>query len=437
VNIGIYPPHINALPSIQLRRFKYVALWLDKETSFYHNKFREANIDLSKIDKLRDIKHLPFTTKVEVKAFPNAQIEWCPQSTLRKHTSSGTTGTPTTVSFTEIDLQVMSTIGARSLKLCGCDSSMTLQVNYGYGFFTGGLLFNEAARRLGMNILPQGAAPIPKSIETMQRYQPEAWCCTPTYAKRVCYHMQETDLTPSWQLGSHGAEVWTNETRKLIEDGLGSSYKAYDVFGLCEKGGPFVGHECPAQNGSHIWTDVFYLEILDEHGEDVSVGEVGDLVLSHLYPGGFATLRYETGDKAQLIADDDCSCFASGYPRIQVLGRKAKDEFKVGGSFMIRSDLENVAVHATRNLRTLFGKSIGEFRVELSTHKGVTHVEYHVEVSRSLISKQENDIKNVVRKASQQIIQRRFPIRLIPMGTYEQSLGKTQLIIDKRTITDQ
>jgi phenylacetate-coenzyme A ligase PaaK-like adenylate-forming protein len=104
---------------------------------------------------------------------------------------------------------------------------------------------------------------------------------------------------------------------------------------------------------------------------------------------------------------------------------------------MIRSDLENVAVNATRNLQALFGKNVGEFRVELSTHKGVTHVEYHVEVSHNLNSEQEDDVKNVVRKASQQIIQRRFPIRLIPMGTYEQSLGKTQLIIDKRTRTDQ
>jgi phenylacetate-CoA ligase len=414
-----------------------VAQWLDRETSFYHNKFQEANVDPSDITTLSDIKQLPFTTKAEVKAFPNMQIEWCPQQTLRKHTSSGTTGTPTTVSFTDLDLQVMSTLGARSLKLCGCEASMTLQVNYGYGFFTGGLLFNEAARRLGMKLLPQGAVPISKSIDAMKRYQPEVWCCTPTYAKRTCYHITDTKIETTWQIGSHGAEVWTNETRKLIEDGLGPTYQAYDVFGLCEKGGPFVGHECPAQHGSHIWTDVFYLEILDEHGDDVAVGEVGDLVLSHLYPGGFATIRYTTGDKAQLIADDACQCFASGYPRIQVHGRKAKDEFKVGGSFMIRSDLENVAVNATRNLQNLFGKTVGEFRVELSTHQGTTHVEYHVEVSRSLNSKQENDVKNVVRKASQQTIQRRFPIRLVPMGTYEQSLGKTQLIIDKRTSTDQ
>jgi phenylacetate-coenzyme A ligase PaaK-like adenylate-forming protein len=120
-----------------------------------------------------------------------------------------------------------------------------------------------------------------------------------------------------------------------------------------------------------------------------------------------------------------------------VLGRKVKDEFKVGGSFLIRSDLEDVAVNATRSLRELFGKSVGEFRVELSTHKGTTHVEYHVEASNSLNPEQENNVKNVVRKVSQHTIQRRFPIRLVPIGTYEQSLGKTQLIIDKRTITDQ
>ena len=100
---------------------------------------------------------------------------------------------------------------------------------------------------------------------------------------------------------------------------------------------------------------------------------------------------------------------------------------------MIRSDLEDVAVNAFRSLQELFGKTIGEFRVELSTHKGVTHVEYHVEVSSSLDAEQENDVKNVIRNVSQHTIQRRFPIRLIPMGTYEQSLGKTQLIIDKRT----
>ena len=437
MDIGIYPPHINVLPSIQLRRFKAVAQWLEQETLFYHNKFRDADVDPTDITTLSDIKLLPFTTKAEVKAFPKSQIEWTPQLTLRKHTSSGTTGTPTTVSFTDLDLQVMSTLGARSLKVCGCEKGMTLQVNYGYGFFTGGLCFNEAARRLGMNILPQGAVPIPKSVEVMQRYRPEAWCCTPTYAKRVSYHVKDAEITVSWRLGSHGAEVWTNETRKLIEDGLGPPYHAYDVFGLCEKGGPFVGHECTAQDGSHVWTDVFYLELLDENGEDVSVGEVGELVLSHLYPSGFSTLRYRTGDKAKLVANDACECFASGYPRIQVLGRKVKDEFKVGGSFLIRSDLEDVAVNATRTLHDLFGKTVGEFRVELSAHKGTTHVEYHVETSHSLSPEQENEVKDVIRGASQQTIQRRFPIRLVPIGTFEQSLGKTQLIIDKRTTTDQ
>jgi phenylacetate-CoA ligase len=314
---------------------------------------------------------------------------------------------------------------------------MTLQVNYGYGFFTGGLLFNEAARRLGMNILPQGAAPIPKSIEIMKRYQPEVWCCTPTYAKRTCYHITDANINISWRIGSHGAEVWTNETRKFIEDGLGPTYTAYDVFGLCEKGGPFVGHECAAKDGSHIWTDVFYLEVIDDNGEDVSVGEVGELVLSHLYPGGFSTLRYRTGDKARLIAENDCQCFASGYPRIQVLGRKVKDEFKVGGSFMIRSDLENVAVRSIRNLHELFGNAVGEFRVELSSQKGTTHVEYNVEISSSLSPDREVDVKNVVREVSQNTIHRRFPIRLVPIGTYERSLGKTKLIIDKRTTLDQ
>lgn len=437
MDIGVYPPHINALPSIQLQRLKSIVRWLDKETFFYHNKFQDSKINPSDIKTLSDIKKLPFTTKTDVKAFPNSQIEWSPHLTLRKHTSSGTTGTPTTVSFIETDLQVMSTLGARSLKLIGCDRGMTLQVNYGYGFFTGGLLFNEAARRLGMNILPQGAAPIPKSIEIMQRYKPEAWCCTPTYAKRTCYHLTDASIKVSWHIGSHGAEVWTNETRKLIEDGLGPVYKAYDVFGLCEKGGPFVGHECTAKDGSHIWTDVFYLEILDDNGEDVSVGEVGELVLSHLYAGGFSTLRYRTGDKAKLIANHDCQCFASGYPRIQVLGRKVKDEFKVGGSFMIRSDLEDVAVKSIRNLHKLFGNSVGEFRVELSTHKGTTHVEYHVEISRDFSPDREIDVKNVVRNVSQHTIHRRFPIKLVPMGTYERSLGKTQLIIDKRTTLDK
>ena len=96
MDIGVYPPHVNALPSIQLQRLKYVAQWLDKETSFYHKKFRDANVDPSDIKQISDIKQLPFTTKAEVKAFPNTQIEWRPQLTLRKHTSSGTTGTPTT-----------------------------------------------------------------------------------------------------------------------------------------------------------------------------------------------------------------------------------------------------------------------------------------------------------------------------------------------------
>jgi phenylacetate-CoA ligase len=437
MDIGIYPPHVNTLSSVQLKRLKYVVQWLERETPFYHKKFRDANIDPSDIKNLNDIKKIPFTTKAEVKALPNIQVEWSPTLTLRKHTSSGTTGTPTTICLTDTDLRVMGTLGARSLKLCGCEEGMTFQNNYGYGFFTGGLIFDEAARRLGMKILPQSAAPIKKCIEAMQRYHPEVWSCTPTYAKRVCYHVKDADVNVSWRIGSHGAEVWTNETRKLIEEGLGPEFKAYDVFGLCEKGGPFVGHECTAQDGTHIWTDVFYLEVLDENGEDVSVGEMGELVLSHLYAGGFSTLRYLTGDKAKLIADGDCECFASGYPRINVLGRKVKDEFKVGGSFLIRSDLEDVAVNATRNLHEHYGKAVGEFRVELSTLKGTTHVEYCIEIPRSLNPEQVNDVKNVVRDVSRHVIQRRFPIRIVPIGTYERSLGKTKLIIDKRTSVDQ
>lgn len=437
MDLGIYPPHINALRSIQLKKFQYTAKWLNDHTIFYKTKFRKANVDPKDIKSLDDIKKLPFTTKDELNALPNSEICWYPELTLRKHTSSGTTGMPTASCFIDIDLQVMGTLGARSLKLCGCEEGMTLQVNYGYGFFTGGLIFDEAARRLGMKILPQGAAPIDQSIAAMQRFQPEVWCCTPTYAKRVCYYIGDNGIDVSWRIGSHGAEVWTNETRKLIEEGLGPGYKAYDVFGLCEKGGPFVGHECTAQDGSHIWTDVFYMEVLDENGEDVSEGEIGELVLSHIYTGGYSTIRYRTGDKVKLVAENDCVCFASGYPRIQILGRKVKDEFKVGGTFLIRSDLENVAVNTTRKLHELFGADIGEFRVELSSLEGTTDVRYCVELADPENAEQKSVVKSVVRDISRHMINRSFPVKTMEIGTYEQSLGKTKLIIDKRTEESQ
>ena len=144
------------------------------------------------------------------------------------------------------------------------------------------------------------------------------------------------------------------------------------------------------------------------------------------------TLRYRTGDKAKLVADDDCICFASGYPRIHILGRSVKDEFKVSGSFLIRSDLEDVAVNATRKLHDLFGKVVGEFRVELSSLEGTTDVRYCVELADPENAEQKSVVKSVVRDISRHMINRSFPVKTMVIGTYEQSLGKTKLIIDKR-----
>ncbi len=431
MDLGLYPPNMHELPKVQLKRLRYVTNWLHQNNEFFHKKLDASGVSVSDIQSLEDIQKLPFTTKDEVRKLPDGALEWLPEQTVRKHSSSGTTGLATSTCFTDIDLKVMGILGARSLALCGCEKGMTLQVNYGYGFFTGGLIFDEAARTLGMKILPQGGAPIVESLRAMRRFKPEAWCCTPTYAKRTVAHLlKEDDKDISWKIGSHGAEVWTDETRKFIENSFGPDYNAYDVYGLAEKGGPFVAHECEAKGGSHVWTDMLFMEVLDDNNELVSEGEIGELVLTHLYIGGYSTIRYKTGDRVKYIAEtgSPCTCFADGYPKMRALGRKIKDEFKIGGEFYIRADFENVAVKILKELQPL-GEEIGEFRVELSIEKGTTHVEYCIESDNP---EHETIVKDVIRAVSDSTIYRRFPIRIVPKGTYTPSLGKTPLLIDKR-----
>lgn len=312
----MFQPELETLPLPKLRvlqaeRLRNLIGYLDQHSDFYHRKFKEKNITPGTIKSMADIRYLPVTYKSDLRDHYPFGLFTVPKDQLaRIHCSSGTTGKPTVVGYTARDLDIFAEVVARSLAAAGATKGMLLHNAYGYGLFTGGLGLHAGAERLGMSVLPISGGMTDRQINLILDFQPEVICCTPSYALTIADAFAKKGIDPkdiSLRYAVLGAEPWTDTVRSSVEASLGVT--ATNIYGLSEIIGPGVSNEdYREKNGSYIWEDHFFPEILDPvTHEPLPEGQQGVLVFTTLTKEAMPLVRYWTNDITHLFYDQDGS----------------------------------------------------------------------------------------------------------------------------------
>lgn len=313
------------------------------QTPFYARRLAEAGLSPESIRHPDDIRRLPFTGKDDLRASYPQGLACVPRSEfVRMHCSSGTTGSPVAICYTQKDLDTWAGLMARSMHATGIRREDVFQNMSGYGLFTGGLGIHYGAERLGCLTIPAGAGNTRRQIKLIRDFQVTAVHILPSYALHVAGQLREEGADPRalpLRIALVGAEPYTEETRRRIEEML--DLKVYNSFGMSEMNGPGVGIECEAQSGLHIWEDAYLLEIIDpETGASLPDGETGELVMSTLTREGMPLLRYRTRDLTRILPGD-CACGRKHRRIDRILGR-SDDMFILKGVNIYPMQIEQV-----------------------------------------------------------------------------------------------
>ncbi len=293
------------IQSLQLTRLQHTVRHAYANVPLYTRKFDEVGVHPDDIRTLDDVHKLPFTTKEDLRvSYPFGMFAVPMDQVARIHTSSGTTGLPTVVGYTKNDLRMWSGLVARSLRASGVRPGMKVHNAYGYGLFTGGLGAHAGIEALGAVAIPMSGGQTNKQVQMIRDFEPDVIMSTPSYLLTITDAMVAAGMDPrlsSLKAGVLGAEPWTNQMRRELEERL--DFDALDIYGLSEVMGPGVGNECiESKDGPHLWEDNFLPEIIDgDTGHVLDDGETGELVFTSLTKEAFPVIRYRTRDLTRLL----------------------------------------------------------------------------------------------------------------------------------------
>ena len=293
------------LTALQLSRLQASLQLAYENVPHYRAAFDSAGVHPDDCCELADLARFPFTTKADLRDnYPFGMFAVPHDHVRRIHASSGTTGRPTVVGYTQADLDVWADLMARSIRAAGGRPGMKVHIAYGYGLFTGGLGAHYGAERLGCTVIPVSGGMTARQVQLICDFEPEIIMVTPTYLLTLIDEFERQGIDPratSLRVGILGAEPWTEQMRAEIEQRL--DIDAVDIYGLSEVMGPGVAQECvETKDGLHVWEDHFYPEIIDpETGAVLPDGELGELVLTSLTKQALPVVRYRTGDLTRLL----------------------------------------------------------------------------------------------------------------------------------------
>ncbi|GGV41487.1 phenylacetate-coenzyme A ligase [Streptomyces longisporoflavus] len=293
------------LEALQLERLQDTLLHAYENVPFYRSAFDKAGLRPDDCRALGDLARFPFTAKTDLRDnYPFGMFAVEQSEVRRLHASSGTTGLPTVVGYTEQDLSMWADVVARSIRAAGGRPGHKVHVAYGYGLFTGGLGAHYGAERLGCTVIPASGGMTARQVQLIQDFRPEIIMVTPSYMLTLLEEFERQGIDPrttSLKVGIFGAEPWTEEMRREIEERF--AIDAVDIYGLSEVIGPGVAQECvETKDGLHIWEDHFYPEVVDPiTGEVLPDGERGELVFTSLTKEAMPVIRYRTRDLTRLL----------------------------------------------------------------------------------------------------------------------------------------
>lgn len=324
----------------QLETVKRRLSTIKTDSPFYGKKF--AGIDLSKVVDQESFENLPFTDKADLRdAYPLGLAAVPEKDIVRIHSSSGTTGTPVIIPYTQHDIDDWAIMFERCYRMAGLTEEDCIQITPGYGLWTAGIGFQNGSERLGAMTLPMGPGNTEKQIQFMMDFHTTALCATSSYALLLSEEIKKRGIKEKLSLkkGIIGSERWGEKMRNRIASDLG--VKLYDIYGLTEIYGPGIGISCDYANGIHLWDDYIYFEIVDpKTGRNLPDGEVGELVITTLLKEGAPLVRYRTHDLTRIIPGN-CPC-GSRFPRIDIITGRTDDMVKVKGVNMFPAQFEEV-----------------------------------------------------------------------------------------------
>jgi len=434
-------PHAQ-LKQLQLSRLKDLLIYLQENNSFYRQQLKNAGITSSDIQSLNDLCHLPFTSKTDLQEnYPSGLFSKPLNELSRLHASSGSKGRPVMVGYSKKDLSTWAEVCARSLMCASVTASDIIQNSYGYGLFTGGLGVHYGAELLDATVIPASGGMTRRQISLLQDLRPAVLCSTPTYALNIAYTMEELGIplsTISLRLGIFGAEPWSEEMRKLLEEKL--SLKALDIYGLSEVIGPGVAMECPysreSSGGLHIWEDHFLAEIIDPvTGKPLPEGAEGELVFTTLTKEALPLLRYRTGDISSLNRKP-CQC---GRTMVRMARVKARldDMLIIRGVNFYPTAVEEILLSRPE----LAPRYMFIIDREKALDTLCLQVELHHQTARNWkdmneaaeAAMQKKKLKSEIQKLLKDMLFLAAEVELMPPGSLVSAEAKSIRVIDRRT----
>jgi phenylacetate-CoA ligase len=414
------------IAALQLERLKQTLRHSYANVPHYKARFDAAGIHPDDLKSLADLAKFPFTTKQDLREnYPFGMFAVPREKVVRVHASSGTTGKPTVVGYTQNDIDTWAGLMARSIYAAGGRAGDKVHVSYGYGLFTGGLGAHYGAERLGCTVIPFGGGQTERQVQLIQDFTPDIIMVTPSYVLAIAdeFERQGIDATKcSLRLGIHGAEPWTNEMRAEIERRFGM--QAVDIYGLSEVMGPGVAQECvESKDGPVIWEDHFYPEIIDPNtGEVLPDGELGELVFTSLSKEALPIIRYRTRDLTRLLPPTSRS-----MRRIAKITGRSDDMLIIRGVNVFPSQIEEQILKMP--------KLSPHYQLEVSREGHLDAMVVNVEIKPEFATATAAEKEYVAHELQHHIksyigISTRVDIQAV--GDIERSVGKARRVIDKR-----
>jgi phenylacetate-CoA ligase len=416
---------VDELRALQLERLKWSLKHAYENVPHYRRSFDAAGVKPEDLRTLSDLARFPFTVKTDLRDnYPFAMFAVPREKVVRIHASSGTTGKPTVVGYTQRDIDTWADLVARSIRAGGARAGDIVHVSYGYGLFTGGLGAHYGAERLGLTVVPFGGGQTERQVQLIRDFRPDVIMVTPSYMLAIADEFEREGADPrecSLRVGIFGAEPWTNEMRREIEQRL--ALEAVDIYGLSEVMGPGVANEClETKDGPTIWEDHFYPEIIHpETGEVLPEGEFGELVFTSLTKEALPIVRYRTRDLTRLLPGT-----ARTMRRMQKITGRSDDMMIVRGVNVFPSQIEelilqrpNLSPHYVCELDKEGPMDTLTVRVELKP-------DAHTDASGAL------GAQTALAHAIKSYIGVNAKVKVEPSGSIERSVGKAKRVIDKR-----
>lgn len=414
------------IAALQLERMHWSLQHAYDNVPHYRRKFDAAGIHPKDLGALADLAKFPFTTKQDLREnYPFTMFAVPRERVVRVHASSGTTGKPTVVGYTQNDVEMWARLMARSIHASGGRAGDIIHVSYGYGLFTGGLGAHYGAERLGCTVIPFGGGQTERQVQLIQDFRPDIIMVTPSYMLAIGDEFVRQGLDPakaSLRLGIHGAEPWTQQMREEIERRF--DMDAVDIYGLSEVIGPGVANECvESKDGPVVWEDHFYPEIIDPAtGEVLPDGEMGELVFTSLTKEALPVIRYRTRDLTRLLPPTSRS-----MRRIGKITGRSDDMLIIRGVNVFPSQIEELILKTPR--------LSPHYLIEVDRDGHLDTVTLNVEMKpehATATSAEKGFAASELAHHIKSYIGISTHVEIKAVGTIERSVGKARRVVDRR-----